>query len=107
MVAAAVLFAGAAAADPPSLPSPDVSADWESVANRVDEKMDSALDGKTDAALRHHKVAAEAGRDAAGCSHVIATPEAKALSASERHRRLTACLAQLRIRDEMLAGKQP
>jgi hypothetical protein len=109
-VAVGVLFAGAAAADPPEVPAPDLAAEWEDVARRVDQKMDTeldALDAKTDSALRHHKAAGEVGRDAAGCNHLVAPAAAQGASASERHRRLTACLAQLRARDAMLAGSQP
>jgi hypothetical protein len=105
-VAVALLSAGAAAADPPAASSPDLAAEWEGVAGRVDRQLDSGLDAKTDSALRHHKAAAEAGRDAAGCNHVLASPAAQRASASERHRRLTACLAQLRARDEALARNQ-
>jgi hypothetical protein len=93
---AALLVAGAAGA---ANPGEDLERALE--AREVGIKAD--LESETERALRHHKAAAEATAKVAECRGAIGSADARALSASERHRRLVECFDRQRANAALLA----
>jgi len=105
--ALALLFAGAAAGDPVNAPSVDTTAAWASVEQQADANLERTLrdqDASVERALRHHKASSEALRDVGDCNPAHSASGSGAVSATERHTRLTACLAQRRANEELVAG---
>jgi hypothetical protein len=100
----ALLFSGAAAGDPGAAPEVDAAATWASLEQKIDADLERKIDVHTERALRHHLANAEALRDVRGCDFATAPPEAGSVSASERHLRLTACLARRRAAEGLVAA---
>jgi hypothetical protein len=93
---ATLLFAGTAVARDPA-------ADLERALEAREVEISAQLESMTERALRHHKSAAEAPLRLGDCRGAIDSAEARALTASERHRRLVDCFAQQRANAELVA----
>src|SRR5262245_49843620 len=92
----ALLLAGVAnAADP--------GADLESAFEARQQSIQADLDNQTDRVLRQNREVAEAAAKVAACRGSLASAEARALSASERHRRLIECFNLQRAHEELIA----
>ena len=105
--ALALLFSGAAAGDPGNAPSVDTTAAWAGVEQQADANLERTLrdqDASVERALRNHKASAEALRDVGDCNPASSEPGSGAVSATERHTRLTTCLAQRRANEGLVAG---
>lgn len=105
MIGSALLLAGVAAADPASIPTIDDGAHWASIEQEVDAELQREIDLRLERALRHHTATAEAMRDVGDCDPVRFAAATRGLSATERHHRLTACLAQRRVTEGLVAAK--
>jgi len=96
-ICTALLLAGAAVA---SDPGEDATRALEA----REPSISADLENQTETALRHHKAAAEVALEVAGCRGAIDSAEARALSASERNRRLIDCFEKQRANDALIAG---
>lgn len=81
----------------------DPAADLERALEAREAEISADLEQQTERALRHHKAVAEASLRLGDCRGAADTAEARALTASERHRRLVDCFAQQRASAELIA----
>ncbi len=97
-ICAALLLAGAAAAGDPGK---DAARALEA---REEARVAALVENQTESALRYHKVVAEAMLEVGDCRGATDSAEARAQSASERHRRLIDCFARQRAKAGLIAA---